>query len=74
MRLLATLIVVALVALPSVFAGWPGHNPAAFAARVGGVPASVIFMSLLMAVFVGLAGWCSRAASRDGRAADTGGE
>ena len=74
MRLLATLVVVVLVALPSIFAGWPGAEPGFFDARIGGVPGSVLAMVLLLAVFVPIAGWCSRAARGDSAALDSGAE
>lgn len=62
MKVLATLVLVAIVLLPAVFAGWPGAEPAVFDARIGGVPVSVIVMSVLIAVLAPIAGWCSRAA------------
>ena len=66
MRAIATLIIVALVSLPSLFAGWPGLAPSWFDERRWGVPMSVIAMSGLMLVFIVLAGLCSLAA-RDRR-------
>ena len=74
MKLLATFVVVALVSLPSIFAGWPAVEPAVFDARVGGVPVSVIAMVLLMAIFVGLASVASGAARRNDRAIESGAE
>jgi len=66
MRAIATLIIVVLVSLPSLYAGWPSLEPGWFAERYAGVPISVIFMSGLMVVFIVLAGLCSLAA-RGGR-------
>jgi hypothetical protein len=61
-RALVTLIIVILVSLPSLFAGWPSLQPAWFAQSYAGLPLSVIFMSALMLVFILLAGLCSQAA------------
>ena len=58
MRLLATLIIVILCGLPALFAGWPGRSPAAFGQDIGGVPGSVVAMSLLLLAFVAIAGVC----------------
>jgi hypothetical protein len=65
-RALATLIIIVLVSLPSLFGGWPRLEPGWFSDRYGGVPMSVIFMSGLMVVFILLAGLCSLAARRAG--------
>ena len=62
MKVIATIVLVVIVALPAIFAGWPGAEPAFFDGRVGGIPVSVIFMSVLMAILAPIAGWCSRAA------------
>jgi hypothetical protein len=61
-RAIATLIVIVLVSLPSLYAGWPGVAPGWFDQRQWGVPMSVIVMSALMIVFILLAGLCSLAA------------
>jgi hypothetical protein len=61
-RAIATLVVIVLVSLPSIFAGWPGAAPDWFDVRRWGVPSSVIAMSALMLVFIVLAGVCSLAA------------
>jgi hypothetical protein len=61
-RAIATLIIIVLVSLPSLFGGWPGLEPGWFDERQWGVPLSVIFMSGLMLLFMILAGLCSLAA------------
>ena len=62
MRSLAALVVIILAVLPALFAGLPATAPGVFAESRWGVPVSVIFMSVLMAVFVLLASLCSNAA------------
>ena len=62
MRSLAALVVIVLAALPALFAGVPGTEPAWLYGSLGGVPMSVVFMCVLMAVFVVLAAICSNAA------------
>ena len=62
LRILAFLIVIVIVSLPSLFAGLPGLAPDWFDRRWQGVPLSVVAMSGLMLVFVLLAGVCSAAA------------
>ncbi len=62
MRSLAALVVIILAVLPALFAGLPAMAPGVFAESRWGVPVSVIFMSVLMAVFVLLASLCSNAA------------
>ena len=62
MRSLAALVVIVLAGLPALFAGVPGTEPAWFYGSLGGVPISVVFMCVLMAVFVVLAAICSNAA------------
>lgn len=69
MRIIATLIVVILACLPALFAGWPNSAPAAFGELFGGVPGSVVAMSLLILAFVVLAGVCG-AIARGASAAD----
>ena len=59
MRAIAALIVIVLGLLPGVFAGEPATAPGAFASSLGGVPLGVVVMCVIMAVFIGLAGWCS---------------
>jgi hypothetical protein len=61
-RAILTLIIIILVSLPSLFAGWPGTAPGWFDGHQWGVPLSAIAMSALLAVFVVLAGLCSLAA------------
>ena len=73
MRAIATLIIIVLVSLPSLFAGWPGLEPGWFQERQWGVPLSVIFMSGLMLLFMILAALCSLAA-RGARASGAEGE
>ena len=68
MRVIGTLIVFVLAALPAVFAGWPGLAPSWFDGDFRGIPMSVVAMSGLMAVFIVLAGVCSLIA-RTGRIA-----
>jgi hypothetical protein len=67
-RAIATLIIVLIALLPSLYAGWPGVAPGWFDARQWGVPVSVLAMSGLMAVLIVLAAVCSAIArsSRDG--------
>ena len=62
MRIIVFLIVIAIVSLPSLFAGLPGLAPDWFDRRWQGVPLSVLFMSGLMLAFVLLAGVCSAVA------------
>ena len=62
MRAIATLIIIVLVSLPSLYAGWPNLEPGWFAGSYAGVPMSVLVMSALMLVFIVLAGLCSLAA------------
>ena len=66
MRAILTLIIIVLVSLPSLYAGWPGLAPGWFDGSQWGVPKGVLAMSALLAVFVLLAGACSIAA-RGGR-------
>jgi len=54
-RLLATLIIIILCGLPALFAGWPDAAPAFFDTRSGGVPGSILVMSILLLVFVVIA-------------------
>ena len=64
MRAIGALIIIVLGALPPLFAGVPGLEPAFFDSRVGGVPVGVICLCVLMLAFIGLSSWCS-AAARD---------
>ncbi len=73
MRAVATLIIILLVSLPSLFAGWPQLSPAWFAESRWGIPQSVLVMSALLLVFVILAGVCNLAA-RPRRMPDAGAE
>lgn len=61
-RVLGTLIVIILCALPAVFAGRPGIAPAWFDQSWRGAPLSVLAMCGLMLAFIVLAGLCSLAA------------
>ncbi len=56
MRTIGAIIVIVLGVLPALFAGFPDLAPAWFRQTVGGVPLSVVFMSVVMLVFVVLAG------------------
>ncbi len=69
MKTLLALVVIVLGALPAVYAGWPGLAPGWFDAVWQGLPAGVLAMSALMAVFVILAALCSAASRR--RSAET---
>ena len=69
MRLIGTLIVVILCALPAIFAGWPGLAPGWFDGAWQGVPGSILAMSVLMLAFVLIAGVCG-AIARGASAAD----
>lgn len=69
MRLIATLIVIVLCAVPAVFAGWPGLAPAWFDVTWQGIPGSVLAMSALLLAFVLIAGVCGSIA-RGASAAD----
>jgi hypothetical protein len=62
LRIIAFLLVLVIVLLPSLFAGLPGVAPGWFDQRWQGVPVSVLVMSGLMLAFVLLAGVCSAAA------------
>ena len=62
MRVLATLLIIVLGGLPSLFAGLPGITPDVFDSRLFGAPVGVIFMSVLMLFFVLIAGLCATAA------------
>ena len=62
MRVLATLLIIVLAGLPSLFAGLPGLAPDAFDGRLLGAPVGVVFMSALMLFFVLIAALCSGAA------------
>ncbi len=55
MRTIGAIVAIILCALPAVFAGIPGAEPAWFSDRVAGVPLSVVFMSALLLVFAVLA-------------------
>ena len=68
MRLIATLIIIIIAALPALFAGWPGASPAIFDDRIGGVPGSVLIMGLLLLAFVIIASVSSGIARRAGDA------
>jgi len=57
-RLIGTLIIILLAALPALFAGWPGRAPAFFSSLWHGAPGSIVVMSGLMLAFVVLAGIC----------------
>lgn len=59
MRTIAALVVLVLVSLPEIFAGWPGTAPGWFDQKLQGVPMSIVAMSALMLAFVVLAGVCS---------------
>ena len=58
MRVLATLIIIVLVGLPALFAGWPGDAPASFGNLVNGVPGSIAAMAGLLLAFVVIAAIC----------------
>jgi hypothetical protein len=58
-RAIATLIIIVIALLPSLYAGWPGMAPGWFDERRWGVPLSVIAMCALMATAIVLAGICS---------------
>ena len=68
MRLIATLIIIILCGLPALFAGWPGDAPGVFGARIGGVPGSILAMSLLLLALVVIAAVSSGIARRAGAA------
>lgn len=71
MRAIAALIVIVLGFLPGVYAGEPATAPGFFASSVAGVPAGVVAMCVIMAVFIVLAGWCSSLARQsDARRAE----
>ena len=55
MRLIVTLIIVILTGLAALYAGWPGASPAIFESRIGGVPGSILVMSVLLLAFVVIA-------------------
>lgn len=69
MRLIGTLIVVILIAVPAILAGWPSATPAWFGDLIGGVPGSIMAMSALLLAFVLIAGLCG-AIARGASAAD----
>jgi hypothetical protein len=72
-RAIATLIIIVITLLPSLYAGWPGFAPDWFDERHWGVPASVIAMVALMAFTVLMAGVCSLiAGSRSAAGKDAG--
>ena len=64
MRIIATLIIIIGCGLPAVFAGWPANAPAFFASLPGGVPGSILAMSLLLLAFVVIAALSSGVARR----------
>ncbi len=55
LRTIGALVAIILCALPALFAGIPGLQPAWFSDRLAGVPLSVVVMAALMLVFVILA-------------------
>ena len=64
MRVFATLIIIAIVAMPTLLAGLPSLSPVWFDGLAMGVPQGVLFMSGLLVVLVVLATICSAAARR----------
>jgi hypothetical protein len=57
-RVLATLVIIALAGLAALFAGWPGDTPAFFDSSVNGVPGSIAAMSVLLLAFIVIAAIC----------------
>jgi hypothetical protein len=58
-RAIATLIIIVIALLPSLYGGWPGMAPDWFDRHAWGVPLGVIAMCALMAATIVLAGVCS---------------